>query len=159
FPHPTWAEQDPDDWNAAVTRACRRLIQECRGGAGAIRGVSFGSQLDGMVVVDASGDPVRPAMIWMDRRAEAPAAAPAGRSSPDDFSRAVGANLDSSHAVFKALWVRDEEPDAWAKASRLMPPGSYVLRHVSGAFAVDHSNASSLALLDPRTRDWSARAL
>ena len=159
FPHPTWAEQDPDDWNAAVTRACRRLIQECPGGAGAIRGLSFGSQLDGMVVVDASGDPVRPAMIWMDRRAEAQAAALAERISPDDFYRAVGANLDSSHAVFKALWVRDEEPEAWAKAARVMPPGSYVLRHVSGAFAVDHSNASSLALLDPRTRDWSARAL
>jgi xylulokinase len=159
FPHPTWAEQDPDDWNAAVTRACRRLITECPGGAAAIQGLSFGSQLDGMVVVDAAGEPVRPAMIWMDRRAEAQAAALAERIAPDAFYRAVGANLDSSHAIFKALWVRDEEPDAWAKAAQVMPPGSYVLRHVSGAFAVDYSNASSLALLDPRTRTWSDAAL
>jgi xylulokinase len=112
-----------------------------------------------MVVVDAAGDPVRPAMIWMDRRAEAQAAALAERFAPDAFYRAVGANLDSSHAVFKALWVRDEEPEAWAKAARIMPPGSYVLRHVGGAFAVDYSNASSLALLDPRTRSWSDAAL
>jgi xylulokinase len=159
FPHPTWAEQDPDDWNAAVTRACRRLITECPGGAATIRGLSFGSQLDGMVVVDAAGEPVRPAMIWMDRRAEAQAAALAERIAPDAFYRAVGANLDSSHAIFKALWVRDEEPDAWAKAAQVMPPGSYVLRHVSGSFAVDYSNASSLALLDPRTRTWSDAAL
>jgi xylulokinase len=98
-------------------------------------------------------------MIWMDRRAEAQAAALAERIAPDEFYRAVGANLDSSHAVFKALWVRDEEPESWAKATRIMPPGSYVVRHVSGAFVVDYSNASSLALLDPRSRTWSASAL
>jgi xylulokinase len=159
FPYPTWAEQDADEWNAAVERACRRLVSECPDGAGAIRGLSFGSQLDGMVVCDGVGRPVRPAMIWMDRRAEAQAAAVAERLSPEDFYRAVGANLDSSHAVFKALWVRDEEPGAWKEAATIMPPGSYVLRHVSGTLAVDYSNASSLALLDPRTRGWSTQAL
>ncbi|HUF59304.1 MAG TPA: FGGY-family carbohydrate kinase, partial [Actinomycetota bacterium] len=101
----------------------------------------------------------RPALIWMDRRAEAQAAALAERISPRDFYRATGANLDSSHAVFKALWVRDEEPDVWSEASSLMSPGSYVLRHVTGVVAVDPSNASSLALLDPRTKTWSAEAL
>ena len=159
FPQPTWAEQDPDEWTAAVERACRRLVKECPDGADSIRGLSFGSQLDGMVVTDVAGRPVRPAMIWMDRRAEAQAAALAERLPPADFYRATGANLDSSHAVFKALWVRDEEPSAWKEAAHIMPPGSYVLRHVSGTLAVDHSNASSLALLDPRTRTWSDAAL
>jgi len=74
FPHPTWAEQDADDWTAAVGRACRRLAAECPGGPAAIKGLSFGSQLDGLVAVDAAGAPVRPALIWMDRRAEAQAA-------------------------------------------------------------------------------------
>ncbi len=159
FPHPTWAEQDPDEWNAAVERACARLVEACPDGASAIRGLSFGSQLDGMVATDAAGRPVRPAMIWMDRRAEGQAASVAERISPADFYRATGANLDSSHAVFKALWIRDEEPGAWKETSHIMPPGSYVLRHVSGALAVDYSNASSLALLDPRTRSWSDAAL
>jgi xylulokinase len=98
-------------------------------------------------------------MIWMDRRAEAQAAAVAERIAPADFYAATGANLDSSHAVFKALWIRDEEPGAWKEAAHIMPPGSYVLRHVSGALAVDYSNASSLALLDPRSREWSRSAL
>jgi xylulokinase len=159
FPHPGWAEQDPDLWTGAVERACARLVAATPGGAAAIRGLSFGSQLDGLVVCDGAGRPVRPAMIWMDRRAEAQAAELAARISPEDFYRAVGANLDSSHAVFKALWVRDEEPDAWKNAAHIMPPGSYVLRHATGELAVDYSNASSLALLDPRTRAWSAAAL
>ena len=112
-----------------------------------------------MVVCDEAGRPVRPAMIWMDRRAEVQAAAVGERISPKDFYGAVGANLDSSHAVFKAMWVRDEEPEAWQRARHVMPPGSYVLRHATGELAVDYSNASSLALLDPRTRAWSPEVL
>jgi xylulokinase len=159
FPHPGWAEQDPDLWTAAVEAVCRRLVAECPEGPSAIRGLSFGSQLDGMVVCDAKGRRLRPALIWMDRRAEAQAAALAERISPREFYRAVGANLDSSHAVFKALWVRDEEPGVWKDVSSLMSPGSYVLRHAAGVVAVDPSNASSLALLDPRTKTWSAEVL
>jgi xylulokinase len=98
-------------------------------------------------------------MIWMDRRAEKQAAAVAERMPPETFYKLVGANLDSSHAVFKALWVRDEEPEIWSDAAILMSPGTYVLRGVSGAVAVDPSNASSLALLDPRTRRWSSEVL
>src|SRR2546422_692508 len=124
-----------------------------------IAGLSFGSQLDGMVACDAVGRPVRPAMIWMDRRAEAQAAKVAERISPAAFYGAVGANLDSSHAVFKALWIRDAEPASWEATTHLMPPGSYVLRHVTGELRVDFSNASSLALLDPRTREWSKEVL
>jgi xylulokinase len=159
FPHPSWAEQDPDLWTVAIELVCRRLVAECPGGASAIRGLSFGSQLDGMVVCDATGRRLRPALIWMDRRAEAQAAGLAERVSPEEFYRAVGANLDSSHAVFKALWVRDEEPDLWREAAHLMSPGTYVLRHATGVTAVDPSNASSMALLDPRTKTWSPEVL
>jgi xylulokinase len=159
FPHPGWAEQDPRLWTAALHATIARLLREVPEGPSAVKGLSFGSQLDGMVVCDAKGDPLRPAMIWMDRRAEAQAAALAGRVSRADFYRHVGANLDSSHAVFKALWVRDEQPEVFAEAATLMPSGSYVLREAAGVLAVDWSNASSLALLDPRTRTWSAPVL
>ncbi len=159
FPHPSWAEQDPAFWTAAIEHTVGRLVGEVSEGPSAIKGLSFGSQLDGMVVCDADGRALRPAMIWMDRRAEAQSAALAARMAPDEFYRHVGANLDSSHAVFKALWVRDEEPEIWADATILMSPGTYALRAVSGVTAVDYSNASSLALLDPRTRAWSQDVL
>jgi xylulokinase len=159
FPHPGWAEQDPQVWIDAAVATVRRLVSEVPEGPSAVEGLSFGSQLDGMVACDGGGAPVRPAMIWMDRRAEAQAAAVAERVGREEFYRLVGANLDSSHAAFKAMWIRDEEPEAFARAVHLMPPGSYVLRRATGVLAVDYSNASSLALLDPRTRRWSAEAL
>jgi xylulokinase len=136
-----------------------RLLAHVPEGPSAVKGISFGSQLDGMVVCDADGAPLRPAMIWMDRRAEAEAASLAQSMSRKDFYHHVGANLDSSHAVFKALWVKQHQPEVFARAKHLMPPGSYVLRDASGVLAVDYSNASSLALLDPRTRRWSSAAV
>ena len=159
FPFPGAAEQDPDLWPAAVAGGVRELLDELPEGPSAVKGLSFGSQLDGMVVCDGDARPLRPAMIWMDRRAERQAAAVAEKMSPAEFYRRVGANLDSSHAVFKALWVRDEEPEQWAMAATLMSPGTFVLKEIAGPVAVDYSNASSLALLDPRSRKWSPEVL
>jgi xylulokinase len=159
FPFPGAAEQDPHEWPEATAAGVRELLEHVPEGPSAVKGLSFGSQLDGMVVCDGEGRPLRPAMIWMDRRAEAQAASVAERISSEDFYRAVGANLDSSHAVFKALWVRDEEPEVWGEAGMLLSPGSYVLAHVGGALHVDYSNASSMALLDPRSRKWSSEML
>src|SRR5438132_490668 len=153
FPHPGWAEQDPSLWIKALHSTIRQVLAHVP--PDAVKAISFGSQLDGMVVCDKKGAPLRNALIWMDRRAEAQAAAFAQRVSREDFYHHVGTNLDSSHAVFKALWVRDEEPDAFASARRLMPPGSFVLHEAAGVAMVDFSNASSLALLDPTTREWS----
>src|SRR5207237_5975145 len=159
FPRPGWAEQDPRAWINALHSTLRRVLDRVADGDSAVKAISFGSQLDGMVVCDAQGKPLRNAVIWMDRRAEAQAAAMAQRVTREDFYHQVGTNLDSSHAVFKARWVRDEEPDVFASAARLMPPGSFVVQEAAGVSMVDYSNASSLALLDPRTRRWSDAVL
>jgi len=159
FPRPGWAEQDPDAWIRALHVTIGKLLASAPTGPSAVTALSFGSQLDGMVICDANGRPLRPAMLWLDRRAEAQTAALAQRISPAGFYQQVGVNLDSSHGVFKALWVRDHQPEIFARAAQLMPPGSYVLKATVGVAAVDPSNASSLGLLDPRSRTWSPPVL
>ncbi|MGA8247623.1 MAG: FGGY family carbohydrate kinase [Nocardioides sp.] len=159
YPRPGWAEQDPTEWLDAIRAGVRRLVDGLPAGGSAVKAISFGSQLDGVVVCDARRRPLRPALIWMDRRAEDQAAELAKRIAPADFYGAVGVNLDSSHAVFKALWVRDNEPDVFTRAALLLPPGAYVVGEVTGEVACDYSNASSLGLLDVRTRHWSQPVL
>jgi xylulokinase len=159
FPRPAWAEQDPEDWTRALHATIARLVKTVPGGPSAVKALSFGSQLDGIVICDSRGRPLRPALIWMDRRAEAEAAALAEQISPADFYHHVGVNLDSSHAAFKAMWVREQEPEIFAQAARVMPPGSYVAAKAAGVLAADFSNASSLALLDPRSLTWSQPVL
>jgi xylulokinase len=159
FPAPGWAEQDPALWLEALRRAIGRILAEEAVHPSAIKAMSFGSQLDGVVAVDERGDPLRPALIWMDRRAEGQARSLAERVDPRDFYRLSGANLDSSHGAFKILWIQNEEPERFAHAAAFLLPGSFVLERVSGVRAVDYSNASSFALLDPGERGWSSSLL
>ncbi|MGH3040103.1 MAG: xylulokinase, partial [Gaiellaceae bacterium] len=155
FPSPSWAEQDPALWLEALEHAVKRVLEEPGVASSAVKGMSFGSQLDGVVAVDGNGRPLRPALIWMDRRAEEQAQRLAERVEPREFYGLSGANLDSSHGVFKILWIRDVEPNKFAEAAGFHLPGSFVLEQVTGVQAVDYSNASSFALLDPRERRWS----
>jgi xylulokinase len=159
FPRPGWAEQPAALWEEAIRRACRRLVEGLDGAPDAVRAISFGSQLDGQLPLDAGLRPLRKCLIWMDRRAEAQARNLAERLSPARFYELSGANLDSSHGVFKILWVRDDEPDVFANARHFVTPGTYAVFSTSGELAVDASNASSVALLDPRTRRWSDELL
>jgi xylulokinase len=159
FPAPGWAEQDPALWLAALERAVRRVLAALDGDASRIKGISLASQLDGVVAVDRGGRPLRPALIWMDRRAEPQALALAERVDRRDFYRLSGANLDSSHGVFKMLWLRDREPELFRATATFHLPGSFVLEHLTGERAVDYSNGSSFALLDPRERRWAAQLL
>src|SRR5439155_1724737 len=80
-----WAEQDPAAWIEALASTIQRVVDGLPGGPDAVAAISFGSQLDGMVVCDRRGRPLRPAMIWMDRRAEQQAAWMAERIGPEEF--------------------------------------------------------------------------
>jgi xylulokinase len=159
FPRPGWAEQDPQLWVDAVVTTVGRLMAGLDGPRESVRALSFGSQLDGVVLCDAAGAALRPALIWLDRRATAEAELIGNRVSAEDFYDASGVNLDSSHGVFKALWVHAEEGATFGAARHLLTPGSFVLRHATGEIAVDYSNASSLGLLDPRELTWSRELL
>jgi xylulokinase len=159
FPRPGWAEQPARLWDEAIRRACRALVERLDGPADAVHAISFGSQLDGQVALGADRAALRPCLIWMDRRAEAQARALGDRLSAERFYALSGANLDSSHGVFKILWVRDQEPEVFARARHFVTPGTYAVLSTAGELVVDPSNASSVALLDPRTRQWSPQLL
>lgn len=159
LPHPGWAEQHPRLWIDAVHDVVRQVAAAAPGGAHAVRGIGVAAQLDGVVVCGSDLMPLRPAIIWMDRRATLQASALGTSISDGDFADAVGANRDSSHGIFKAMWVRDEEPEIYARAKWLMSPGVFILHAISGVLVSDFSNASSFAALDPRELTWSTTVL
>ena len=153
YPRPGWVEQDPRDWRAALVNGFRDL--SARVNLRHVRAISFGSQLDGLVCVDVNAQPVGPAIIWMDRRADSLCREVEQRFGADRWYEASGCNLDGSHVAAKIAWVRAERPDVHARTDRYLLPGAYMARVACGADAVDRSNASSSMLLDPDRGDWN----
>jgi len=156
YPRAGWAEQDPAEWTAALVRTLADVRAQV--GGRTIVALSFGSQLDGLVAAGADGQPLRPALIWCDRRAGEECAAAAERLAPERLRELTGCNLDPGHVGPKIAWLARHEPESYASAAAFVLPGSWVAWQASGTLAVDPSNASSAGVLDPRTREWSAEA-
>ena len=156
-PHPLWAEQPVERWSNALTLAIRRLISETGVSPHNIRALSLATQVDGLVPIDSSGRPLRPAIIWMDRRASAQCE-PARQGLGDErIFQITGLNLDAYHVAPKIRWLAEHQADIYEQAAYFLLPGSYLAYYLTGELAVDYSNASSTLLLDVRTKTWSAR--
>ena len=159
YPEPGWADQDAEAWIGALKDVLAELLARSGVTRDEIGTIGFASQVDGVVAVGSDGRPLRPAILWLDRRAEKQTAALGERIGEAELFALTGLNLDSSHVAPKILWLREREPEVYAQAQALLLPGSYVVHRLTGAAVVDFSNASSSMLYDVREQDWSPRML
>ena len=155
YPQPLWAEQPAERWTNALTLAVRRLLAETGVSAEQVRALGLATQVDGVVPLDRAGQPLRPALIWMDRRASAQCDGVRATLGNEAAFRLTGLNLDPSHVAPKIRWIADHQPEIYERTAYFLLPGSYLAFHLTGEIAVDYSNASSTLLMDVRTRTWS----
>jgi xylulokinase len=158
-PNSGWAEQDPADWTRGLARAVRQVMASNGVRPSQVSHLGLASQVDGVVAVDSKLRPLRPAIIWLDRRAAAQAAALASELGAERIFATTGLNADASHVAPKVMWLRDNEPALFARARSFPPVGGYLLGWLTGVLAQDHANASSTLLYDVRTGGWDARLL
>lgn len=155
YPQPTWAEQSAEAWVDALKKAMRALLSKTGVAAQDILAIGLDAQVDGVVAVDENGQPLHPALIWMDRRA-VPQCEVAGRQiSKEAVFKITGLNLDPYHVAPKIRWLADNEPRLFGQTAYFLLPGSYVALALTGELGVDYSNASSTMLMDVRSRTWS----
>src|SRR5712691_4032638 len=138
YPAPNWAEENPADWEAALTTTVRQVMHDAGASPADIVALALGSQVDGLVCVGERGEVLRPAIIWLDRRATAQCEVLAQHINSTDLFHLSGANLDSSHVAPKMLWVRDNEPTVFARSRYLLLPGSYMAYRLTGETVVDY---------------------
>lgn len=158
-PAPAWAEQDPRSWEAALAAVVRRLVVDARIAPADVDALSLAGQVDGVVPVDAGGAPIGPAVIWLDRRAEAEAAWLADRVGADRLRAITGLTADASHTGPKILWLQANRPDTVAATVAFPPVVGYLVRRLTGRLVIDHANASSSLLYDVQRRGWSDELL
>lgn len=157
YPHPLWAEQPVERWVDALTLAIRRLLSESGVESKNVRALSLATQVDGVIPIDSSGQPMRPAIIWMDRRASTQCEPARQNLGDEQIFQLTGLNLDAYHVAPKIRWLAEHQADIYERAAYFLLPGSYLAYYLTGELAVDYSNASSTLLLDVRTKTWSTR--
>jgi xylulokinase len=158
-PKPGWAEQDPRDWWRACGLAVRKALQSANLSAEDIACVGFSGQMHGAVLLDAQDEVVRSAIIWCDQRSEAQS-----KKLEELFGLETLIQLTcnpplTNFTLTKLLWVRETEPENWARVAHVMLPKDYVRFRLTGERAIDMADASGTLLLDVTHRRWSTEVL
>ncbi|WP_426938450.1 xylulokinase [Pseudarthrobacter sp. S3] len=125
--HPDGTEVHPDHWWQALSEAINDA-----GGLGGISALSVGGQQHGMVLLDAEGNVVRPALLWNDTRSAQSAADLTAEVGAEDFSRRTGLVPVASFTVTKVRWVRDHEPESVARVAAVALPHDWLMWRLRG---------------------------
>ena len=152
YPRPGWAEQDPDDWWAAVTDATRALLASppCAG-AGAVEALACATTASTVAVLDEAGRPLRPAILWMDARAWAQSARTAELVAEHPVLRWSGGSDAAEWLLPKAVWLREHEPEVYARAARVVEAVDYLTFRLTGRWVGSQMNAVCKYNYDPLT--------
>ena len=153
FPHPGWSEQKPEDWWEQSKEGIRELVKDVD--KSQVAGISFGGQMHGLVILDENDNVIRPAILWNDGRTA---------KQTDYLNTVIGKEKLSEYTANiafagftapKILWVKENEPDNFAKICKIMLPKDYLAYRLSGAFVSDYSDASGMLLMDVKNKCWS----
>ena len=126
-----WAEQDPNEWWIHVCNGIGRIIKENNISSKDIIGIGISYQMHGLVLVDKEGKPVRNSIIWCDSRAVAIGQQAFEEIGEDKCSEYL-LNSPSNFTASKLKWVKENEPEVYAKAYKFMLPGDYIAMKLSG---------------------------
>ncbi|MBN1565934.1 MAG: xylulokinase [Anaerolineae bacterium] len=159
YAYPNWAEQNPDDWWAAVCGSTQQLLRESKVGADEIACIVFSGQMMGCVPLDANANPLRNAIIWADQRATPQADWIAEQIAPDDVYRITGHRLSASYSLAKMLWLRDHQPEIFDATHKFVHAKDFIVARLTGEFATDISDASGMNLYDLERGAWSGPIL
>lgn len=157
FPRSGWSEQNPEDWWNAVQDGLQALLEGTDGRE--VAGISFGGQMHGLVILDEQDQVIRPAILWNDGRTA---------KDTDYLNEVIGketlsactANIAfAGFTAPKLLWVQREEPQNFARITKIMLPKDYLAYRLTGIHSMDYSDASGTLLLDVEHRCWSEKML
>ena len=156
FPHSGWSEQNPTDWFIAVKEGLKEI---CEGAKEKIAGISFGGQMHGLVILDKDDNVLRPAILWNDGRSTEETDYLNNVIGKEKLSKLTANIAFAGFTAPKILWVKENEPELFAKISKIMLPKDYISYMLSGSFATDYSDASGMLLLDVKNKKWSSEMI
>ena len=171
YPQQGWTEQNPSDWIAALddvlagllcedykiidANSCLIVKNSTVNYAKCVKGISFGGQMHGLVALDKHGEVIRPCILWNDGRTEKQTEYLNEVVGRKRLSGLTGNIAFAGFTAPKLLWLKENEPNNFAKIDKIMLPKDYLAYYLSGEAATDYSDASGTLLLDVEHKCWS----
>lgn len=156
YPRFNWAEQDPEDWWRAACTVLPEVMAAAEANPKAIAGIGISGQAPCLTPIDGAGQPVRPAMLWLDRRAEAECTWLREHVGEESISRVNGGRIDPYYLAPKLLWFRDHEPTLYRQTARVMQPNGYLVHKLCGARTMDVSHGPLTSFFDSTALGYDA---
>ena len=156
-PKPGWSEQNPSDWWDGTVSAVREACEQA--GVKDVAAIGLSGQMHSSVLLDASDEVLRPAILWNDVRTTAQCQHITDTVGSDGLRRLVGNPALEGFTAPKLLWVRDNEPKIFQRIRSLLLPKDYIRLLMTGEKAMDPSDAAGTLLFDIREDCWSAGML
>ena len=158
-PRNGWAEQKPEDWWNAVQKTVQSVLDKSGVLSTEIKGIGLSGQMHGLVMLDKDNRVLRPSIIWCDQRTGEEC-----KEIEDKVGRKRLIEITANPALTgftasKILWVRNHEPEIYAKCAHILLPKDYIRFMLTGEYATEVSDASGMQLLDVPNRCWSEEVL
>jgi len=158
-PKPLWSEQDPHEWWDAVSASIKSVLDQAGIGGEGVGAVGLTGQMHGLILLDDAGNVLRPAILWNDQRTQAQCDEIHQTVGREKFIRITGNVALTGFTAPKILWVKENEPEVFAKARHVLLPKDYVRYKLTGEYAMDKADGSGTVLFDLKARDWSDEVL
>jgi xylulokinase len=158
-PKPLWSEQDPHEWWQATKSSIRAVLNQALIRGESIRAVGLTGQMHGLVLLDAAGRVLRPAILWNDQRTQLQCDEIHRRVNKRRFIEISGNLALPGFTAPKILWVQQKEPEVMAKVRHILLPKDYVRYQLTGDFAMDKADGAGTILFDLKLRNWSNELL
>lgn len=159
YPAPGHVEQDAGHWWKAVCDSTRELLDQTGTAPGQVACVCFSAQMMGCLLVDRGGNTLRNMIIWADTRSAEQEAFMLSQVDEETGYNVTGHRLSASYSAAKLLWVKDNEPEVYRRAYRMLNAKDYIIHRLTGRFLTDYSDASGTNLLDIRKKEWSGELI
>ena len=157
FPQPGWSQQAPEDWKKAVLEGVPELLRGFD--ASQVAGIGAGGQMHGLVVLDKDDNVIRPAILWNDGRTARQVDYLNNVVGKEKLSKLTANIAFAGFTAPKILWMRENEPELFAKIAKIMLPKDYINYILTGVHCTDYSDASGMLLLDVEHKCWSKEML
>ena len=161
YPHPNWHEQRPRDWWNAVVSSTKALMASSGAAPESIRCIALSGQSLAVVPLDNGGSLLREFVpIWSDTRPVAQARRFFETVNQDEWYLCTGNGFSrETYSVFKIIWLRDNEPETFARIAKIVGSKDYINYKLTGQIYTDHSYASGSGLYNLVERRFDERFL